>query len=66
MKYTHEHVHYRAGQRGKRCAVCSMYEAKTKNDDAHCSAVEDPIYANGVCDIFKPASHIGRKLAGVE
>lgn len=62
MKYTHEKVHYRAGQRGKNCAVCTMYEAARP---AHCTAVQDPIYANGVCDIFKPKSS-ARKLLDLE
>jgi hypothetical protein len=61
MKKSQSIVNYRQGRGLQKCENCTMYRER-EGSQPHCTAVEDPISPDGVCDIFKRA--IFRKEKG--
>lgn len=47
-KKSHKEVNYRNGTSGEHCGICTMYRQPNS-----CTAVEDPIYPSGLCNIFE-------------
>ena len=48
-KQPHAAVQYREAEKDEACATCRMFIA---GDPAHCTEVEDPIFPEGVCDLW--------------
>jgi hypothetical protein len=66
-KKIHETVNYRAGTVGQHCSICAMYISRQQSNGApHCTAVVDPIKAQGHVRYFPEETEqgiSGRKLA---
>jgi hypothetical protein len=61
-KPSHEEAHYRPGEGDQRCANCTMFRPP-----AHCTAIEDPVRADMLCDYFelKPEAMTLAGMAGM-
>ena len=47
MKRSHKDVNYRTGTGDRKCGLCTMFVPPRS-----CTAVEDPISSQGLCDLF--------------
>lgn len=46
---SHEEVNYRQGSKNQHCSICTMYV----KEGPRCTAVESPIGASMLCDLFQ-------------
>ena len=49
-----EEADYRPGEGERRCGNCTMFQAPS-----HCTAIQDPVRADMLCDYFEPLDLLG-------
>lgn len=59
-KYRKPDVDYRLAVSGRRCGRCTMWRARAATIGS-CTAVEGPIWALAVCDLFRRRSGPARR-----
>jgi len=59
-KPTKDEADYRVGEGERRCGACTMFQAPS-----HCTAIQDPVRADMLCDYFEPLDLLGNLGANV-